>query len=256
MSEYEQSPSQRLRIVTAIGREFERVSQPAGTARRAQRRSAPRGGKAMVLAVALGLLCVGAAGAATGLLPGDVIPGGSDPENPHTHGTADQTVVARGVSPVAGPWRLTSMRHEATSESPAGDCLELLLLKPPPGSPIAATLLCQDAGKAEFKADSVPVVNTETGKSEILLFGAAPEGAGSVSVAADSGKTFPAELRQGPATFPGDAWVVVLPSGQKTGKLKLTDQNGNPGAELDTATYFDQLATWERQLAGEYGLEP
>jgi hypothetical protein len=205
----------------------------------------------LATALALGLLSVGAAGAATGLLPGDVIPGGDDPENPYTHGPEEQTVVARGVSPVAGPWRLTSLSHEATAESTAGDCLELVLTQPPPGSPIAATLLCQDAGKSDFKADSVPVINTVTDQSEILLFGAAPETAGSVSVAADGGKTSHAELRQGPTYFPGDAWVVVLPSGLKTGELKLTDEKGSLRDQMDASRYFDQLATWERQLAGE-----
>lgn len=250
MSNHEPSPREGLRIVTAIGGEFERVTRASG-AGRAGRHSAPRGGKVLALALAIGVLSVGAAGAATGLLPGDLIPGGNDPENPHTHGPEDQTVVARGVSPVAGPWRLTSLSHKATAESPAGDCLELVLLQPPPGSPIAATLLCQNAGKSDFKADSVPVINTVTDQSEIILFGAAPETAGSVSVETDGGKTSAAELRQGPAAFPGDAWVVAMPSGRKTGELKLTDQSGNPSAQLDASTYFDQLATWERQLAGE-----
>jgi hypothetical protein len=211
-----------------------------------------RGSKAIVIALAVGLASVGAAGAASGVLPvGTVIPGGSDPEDRFEHRLEDKTIVARGTSPVAGPWRLTSMRHHGnpeTGEAP-GDCLELLLTEPPEGTPIGATMLCQTLGKARFKADSVPVVDTSTGESEALVFGSAPEGVASVALSTDRGERERAETTEAPRNFgAGRPWVVVVPSDQNTARLQAIGGDGSARGELDATTYLEQLAIWERAL--------
>jgi len=211
-----------------------------------------RGGKVIALAVAAGFLSVGGAGAATGLLPvGTVIAGGSDPEDQYEHGPEDKTIVARGTSPVAGPWRLTSMRHQGnpeTGEAP-GDCLELLLTEPPEGTPIGATMLCQSLGESRFKADSVPVVNTSTGKAEALVFGSAREGVASVVLSTDRGEQDQARTTEAPWNFGASRpWVVVVRSDQSTARLRAIGGDGALRGELDATTYLEQLAIWERVL--------
>jgi hypothetical protein len=204
------------------------------------------------------LLIVGGAAAATGLLPvGSEIKAGGDQENPYEHGADDQTIVARGTSAIAGPWRLTTLRTAGDENSPAGDCVQLLLTQPPPGSPIAGTLLCQDAGKAEFKADSVPVVNAVSGDAETLVFGAAPASTSAVRLTLDGGKTIAAntsEVLPGSAFgsgFPGRPWVVVVPAGHKSGQLDALDENGGKQTTLDASRYLDQLAIWQRSVASK-----
>jgi hypothetical protein len=207
-----------------------------------------RGRTLFALAFTCALVLAGAAGAATGVLPvGSDIEGGHDNEIAHEHGTDDQHVVARGVSPVAGAWRLTALVHPADENSPAGDCLQLLIANPPQGSPISATMLCQDVGKTDFKADSVPVINRATGESEILLFGSSPGGTDAVDLTADGDKvgTRTEDAQDGVG---GRPWVMAVPSGHRKGELTASDEDAKATATLDASRYLDQLAIWERNL--------
>lgn len=211
-----------------------------------------RAARAAFVAVAVaGLLIVGGPAAATGVLPsGTSVESGSDPGSGHVHGNhADRTVLARGASPVAGPWRLTAVRTTADGNSPPGDCLQLLLTEPPPGTPMSATVLCQNVGETEFKAASVPVVNPLTGEAETLLFGAVP-GAGTVQLDADDGTTVAANATPLPpgSSFPARPWVMAVPSGPRTGDLHSTDENGRQQRTIDASRYLDQLSIWRRNL--------
>lgn len=204
----------------------------------------------MVFAVALltGMLLVGVAGAATGVLPvGSDIENGNDPEHEHEHGADDQHVVARGTSAVAGPWRLTALKHPADENSPEGDCLQLLVTDPPEGAPISATILCQDVGESAFKADSVPVIDTKSGNAETLIFGSSPAASALVELTADA-EMLRADTAETPAGFTGRPWVIAVPSGHKSGRLTSVDGDGVEQATLDASRYFDQLALWERNL--------
>jgi hypothetical protein len=185
------------------------------------------------------LLSVGGAAAATGLI-GDVIPDGQ--KDAHA-GPGDQYVVATGASPVAGGWRLSSLRHEAEHGAAAGDCLKLELTSPPPGTPIVGTLLCQNVGEAEFKADSIPVIDSTTGKAEALVFGAIPKAASSVVARGTSARV---ELKEAPKS-PGDAWLVAIPSGTNGAEISW-NQDGKTQDTLDASTYLDQLSIWERNI--------
>src|SRR5690349_7422958 len=182
--------------------------------RRSNRWSFARARGAFSVAVIGGLLVVaGGAGAATGLLPvGSEIEAGGDQENPYEHGSDDQTIIARGTSAIAGPWRMTTLRTAGDENSPPGDCVQLLLTDPPPGSPMAGTLLCQDAGKAEFKADTVPVVNAVSGAAETLMFGAAPSHTSAVKLTLDNDEGIAANTTDASpgssfgSGFPGRVW--------------------------------------------------
>jgi hypothetical protein len=192
-----------------------------------------------VAAAVVSLLSVGGAAAATGLI-GDVIPDGQ--KDAHA-GSGDEYVVATGSSPVAGGWRLSSLRHEAEDGAAAGDCLKLELTAPPPGTPIVGTLLCQKVGAAEFKAASIPVIDVVTGKAEALVFGATPKRASSVTT---SGTNARVELKEAPES-PGDAWLVAIPSGS-TGAEISWSQDGKAQDTLDASPYLDQLSIWERNI--------
>lgn len=205
---------------------------------------------------AVGFICaalfvmevVGAAGAATGIVPvGGEIEGGTDTENAREHGNDDQQVVARGTSPVAGPWRLTALKKSADENSPEGDCLQLLLIEPPKGSPISATILCQDVGESEFRVDTAPAIDVETGRSEIMLFGSSPTATESVELAS-GGETLRVKTTETPTRSGGRPWLIVAPPDLKTAKLVALDQAGAEVATIDAARYLDQLAIWERRL--------
>jgi len=251
MTNKQSTPSSGLRIVAAIGEEFDRVVEDHRDLALGGRPSPGRGGRLLAACLAGCLLLgVGAGGAATGILPvGSIIPGGQDPENKFEHGSDEQTIVARGVAPVAGPWRLTALRTKGNPDTgePPGDCLELLLTDPPPGSPIGATLLCQNVGKSEFKADSIPVIDTSSGAAELLLFGSVPEPASSVELTADVGAPRRAETYQAPPGFgAGRPWVMIASAGQEASRLWSINPNGSRRAELDASTYLEQLAIWQR----------
>lgn len=243
MSDHDQNVGSGLKVVTAIGQQFERVIRERDNVSKSVRTPVRRGSRVLLLALAGGMLTVGAAGAATGLLPvGSVIPGGSDPEAQHEHGSADQTVVARGVSPVAGPWRLTALRNEGSAEEAQGDCLQLHLSQPPEGSPIQATMLCTPIGDADLKAGSLPVSNSSSGEAELLLFGRAPDDSPSIELTTDTGRTFRAQANEAPAGFAGRTWLMAVPRGPKSGALEAEDRNGKPaGARLNVSDQLERL---------------
>jgi hypothetical protein len=219
-------------FLTEIRYEFERLEIEPPNGRRL-RSALPLG------AVAATLLCVGAAGAATGLI-GTVVPDGE--KDAHA-GAGQQYVVATGASPVAGPWELSSLHHEAEDGAGPGDCLKLELTSPPPGAGILGTLLCQKEGEADFEADAIPVVSAVTGEAETLVFGAAPKGASNVVV---RGASVRAELRAA-SHSPGDVWIVALPSATKDAEISWI-QDGKTRDTLDASRFMEQLHIWERNV--------
>lgn len=231
MTEWDHNPRGGLKIVAAIGQEFER--------------------RTVALGLAGAVVAATAAGAAAGVLPpiGSVIPGGADPEAQREHGSEAQTVVARGGSPVGGPWRLTAFKstgrveNGVTVESP-GDCLQLQLSQPPEGTPVEATLLCGASGDADLKAGSLPVSDSSSGDAELLLFGRAPEAATSIELSTDAGRTVRVEPYEAPSGFAGRTWLMAVPRGPKGGQLDWTDRNGKrAGAKLDASPHLERLAS-------------
>jgi hypothetical protein len=228
------------KFLALIRQEFERVEGPGSPGTEAHKRGGLRQGKVFVAAAVASLLVVGGAAAATGLI-GDVVPAGE--EDAHLAAPGGQRVVATGSSPVAGAWRLSALRHEAADGAPAGDCLKLELTAPPPGSPIAGTLLCQNVGEAQFKADSIPVVNQATGQAEALVFGASPKAATSVNARGTSSR---AQLKEA-AGSPVDAWLVPIPSGTSSAEVSWS-RDGKIQDTLDASRYLEQVSIWERNI--------
>ena len=204
--------------------------------------------RVLALACAGGLLLTATAGAATGFLPvGSVVHGGSDPEAAHEHG-GDQTIVARGVGSVAGPWRLAALRSAGNSHTgePPGDCLQLQLSDPPAGAPIEATMLCESDGTVDLAAGGLPVLDRPSGRAELLLFGSAPEGTRSVDLTAEGGRALRAETADPAAGLPGRAWVMPVPRGWSAGRLRGIGPDGEAGSALDASVQLARLAEMER----------
>src|SRR5690606_1569188 len=104
-------------------------------------------------------------------------------------------------------------------------CLQLTLLDPPSSTPIAATMLCQDEGTDSLASGALPVVDTVTGKSEILLFGSAPGTAETVTLTAPAGAS-EARTTERITGTPGRSWVMAVPSGRPAGSLHWKDAAG------------------------------
>jgi len=114
-------------------------------------------------------------------------------------------------------------------------------------------MLCQDLGKTEFKADSVPVVNVATGAAETLVFGPAP-GAGMVKLDADDRRVVATNAIAVPqaSDFPARSWVMAVPAGHESARLDSINENGEKLGTIDGTRYLDQLAAWQRSVAKAY----
>jgi hypothetical protein len=235
-----QATPRGLEVVAAIGREFDRL-QREGRGRTGQGSFVRWGRGTGALALMGGLVvAVAGAGAATGLLSvGDVVPGGGKPGPPAYGMAVGETIVATGTSPVAGPWRLGAYASEGMQfegevlEAQGTPCLRLVLSAPPAGTPLAATALCGGSGeKTSFAGSSLPVT-ANSGESEALLFGTAPETSESVVFTGD-GARISAPTTEGPAGAPGDVWVIPVPPGIRHARVTWYGTDDTvPGGTLE-----------------------
>lgn len=215
-----------------------------------------RRGRGVVVAAVVGALVVaGAAAAATDVLSvGSVIPGG-EPSGPPEHRLpVAETVVAKGSSPVAGQWRLTSHEGQGTVDNgevvePAGlPCIRLLLVNPPPGSPLDGSGYCGEV-EGDFTVAAVPVFDERASRSELLLFGPAPEEATAVELTGDDGVKIRVDAFDGPSGYDGDAWVIAAPPGVKNAKVTWIGENDDAvGDSVDASSQFARVASVEAQL--------
>jgi hypothetical protein len=234
-----------LKIVDAIGEQFQRLDQKTSRPRVKRRFLRP-----LALAFVGALLIATAAGAATGVLSvGSVIPGGGDPGFEHDAASPEQTVMATGTAPVAGPWQLTTYRSEGIVDDqgdvaePKGlPCIRFLLTAPPATNPINGSAFCLAPGKAEFNMMSVPVLDEASGENELILYGFAPRNAAGVQLTAADGETIRTDTQSGGTKFPGTIWVIAAPPGLEAAELDWVDGSGNrAGAKLDASRHFDRL---------------
>lgn len=242
MNEHADGPRRPLRVVEALGREFDRASQRE--AKSSWRRHAPRGRRAVALAAAGGLLAAGGAAAAIGIPPVGSVFRGEGFE--HNEQGVDETVVATGTAPVAGRWQLTffrSARTEARGEvlEPAGlPCIKLKLLDPGSENRFGGGGFC---GATPTFIASHPSVNLSDPGADgvILLFGRAPDQATAVELTADGGKQIRAET-QGPQNVPARYWLIAAPPGLKNARVTWLDKDGNPGDTRDVSYPFQPPA--------------
>jgi hypothetical protein len=244
MSEGMQGSGSELPVIGALRREFEHALEHE------TRRAPPRRGRTAGLAVAGALVLATASGAATGALDvGSEVPGGAPTGS---HQRAEERVLALGEAPVAGQWRLTSYTskefvHDGEVVERAGlPCIRLMLVDQR-HSPFAGSGWCAEIEDG-FYVGSVPYADAE-GRTEVVLFGIAPEGAAAVELSAEGGVRIQARMYEGPASFAGDAWVVAAPLGLRDATVDWVDGSGKPaGADLDASGSFQQARTLRRAV--------
>ena len=246
MAHWHDSSMSELKIVEAIGAQFERLEREPSPSNVKRRFVRP-----LALAFVAALLITTAAAAATGVLSvGSVIPGGGDPGFEHDQASPEQTILATGTAPVGGPWQLTAYRSEGivddqgeVAEAKGLPCIRLLLTGPPPTNPINGSAFCLAPGKPDFNASSIPVLDESSGKTELVVYGFAPKDAAGVRLTATDAQTIRTDTEPGGQTFPGSVWVIAAPPGLEAAELDWVDANGNPaGAKFDASRHFDRLA--------------
>ena len=239
-----------LRIVAAVGRELERVrAQEDG-------RSAPRlaavGRRSTVMAaLAAALLTATAAAAATGALElGDVIPGGAPTGESER---ADETLIAAGATPVAGPWRMTTYVSKKAvddngevMEEAGQPCLRLMLTAAV--TPMSGSGWCGEPND-DFVVAGLPVA-LKDGRSEVIFFGVAPETAAVVQLTAADGKTIDVPTLKPHASAPGKPWVMAAPLGLSHAEIAWVDDAGHPrGRPREVSSVFARAASLTRAVA-------
>jgi hypothetical protein len=245
VADWQDGSSSGLRIVDAIGGQFARLEQEANRASVKRRFLRP-------LALAFGglLVIAAGAGAAIGALSvGSVIPAGEDPGFEHRGPSPKQTVLARGTTPVGGPWQLTTYRSAGvvdeqgeSLEARGLPCIRLLLTAPPSRNPINGSAFCLAPGKPDFNASSIPVLDESSRKNELIIYGFAPTSAAAVQLTAAGGKTIRSDTEPGEPEFPGKIWVIAAAPGLEDAELDWVDRTGNQAeAKLDASRHFDQL---------------
>jgi hypothetical protein len=171
------------------------------------------------------------------------------PSFKHHGPSPEQTVLATGTARVGGPWRLTAYRSEGIVDED-GDlleakdlpCVRFLLEAPPPRNPINGSAFCLAPGKPDFNATSIPVIDSSSGRNELVIYGFAPDDAAGVQLTAAHGRTFRSDTKPGGAAFPGSVWVIAAPPGLEAAELDWVDRSGNAaGTPRDASRFFDQL---------------
>jgi hypothetical protein len=200
----------------------------------------------------IGFLCLLAAattaGAASGVLDvGSVIPGGKPTGPPENRLDVDETILAKGTDPVAGPWQIRSYKSKGMGVyhgevlEPAGlPCIRLVLIDPPVGTLLTGSGFCGEAGKGGFDIADVPVRDS-SGRVVVLLFGHAPEDAAGVELTAGGGTRIRVNTLEGPADVPGDVWQITTPPDLESARVDWLHADGRAaGADLDASIHLDR----------------
>ena len=183
------------------------------------------------------LACVVAAGGATAVASGAL--DGVPPER-------DETVIAHGVTPIAGPWRVSTYTNVETGEP----CLRLVLMEAV--TPIMGSGWCGEGDRA-FQVSAIPVTLLD-GRAEVLFYGVAPDTATEVQLIAAGGKQIAAPPEG--ATRWGRLWVLAAPPGLEGGTITWLDARGRRGSAAEDVS--DQFRRTKRQagIVERSGLEP
>ena len=260
MTEHEDTSQSGLTIVTALGREFERVLERDRGSSRLRRQFHRRTSGMLVLGFACAIAAAAAAGAATGALDvGSVIPGGEPSGPPENQLPVEQRVLATGTAPMAGPWKVTTYKSQGivvdgeVLEQPGSSCIRLVLSNPPARTPLAATGFCGEPANGGFDIADLPVRDS-AGNVEVLLFGHAPSDAVGVVLSADNGKSIRASTLPGPANLGSDVWAMAVPVDVPNARVSWLHADGTRGGadlDLDALRILDR---GQRLARGAWGV--
>ena len=174
-----------------------------------------------------GAVAAVAAVAAAALMAAVVLSGGEQEQGPTVReGPRPQQlpgrVVARGRTPVAGPWRMQAFRRNGQN------CVGVSLTKPRPDFIIGASAFCgpfrltPGFTRGEFWVPARPR------SRERILYGRAPERAAAVVVTARDLR-IRVKLHGGPKGIRGDFFLTVVPL-DLVGRVNWLDADGRPGS--------------------------
>ena len=157
-----------------------------------------------------------------------------------------ERTLARGTSSVAGPWEIrasTSERivYEDEEVQPAGlDCIMLVLLDPPAGTPRPGAGACGEFGENGLGALELPVMD-RSGRAQVLLFGRAPARAAAVEVTASNAEPMRAHTIAGPVDVDARTWVLTVPPGLQQPRIDwVTAEGARAGTRLDASHLMDR----------------
>jgi hypothetical protein len=198
--------------------------------------------------VATGLIAAGGVAAASGVLStGDVIPPNDQSIPPDRRLAVEETVLATGTAPVAGPWQMTAYKSEQSAGQPAGlPCVRLVLTDPPEGTPLIGSGFCGEVGD-DFGAASLPAIN-EVGDGQLLVFGITPTGTDRIELESPGAQAVQASVRDGGPSFTrGDVFVMALESDADQGELTAVSDDGTKSAKkIDAEGFFDRMQAFEQ----------
>ena len=195
-------------------------SELVAAATRQARRRTRVPARAMLGALATGLLVAGVAGAATGVLQiGTRVPTPREEQGDGLRYTSDRVVAATGTTRYAGQWRLLIVRSDQ------GPCLGLQAqgLGGPRNEwrPVEESPIGESCGPGTSSFDVATWMNPD----EPLVYGRAPEAAAAVRVrAAGFDRSVP--LHDGPDGVPGDFYLITLPVHVERFEISWVDANG------------------------------
>ena len=149
-------------------------------------------------------------------------------------GPTGRIVVAEGIAPVAGPWRMTiyesrgSVTDEGDLYEPEGlPGIELSLPDPPRsrpqrggGSGVIRNAPGFSRGQTTLRAGQGSIKDKVLG---IVLYGRAPERADQVRIAAAGGIRLLVKTRKGPPGVPGRFWFVATTRKLTDGHMRWVD---------------------------------
>jgi hypothetical protein len=156
----------------------------------------------------------------------------------------NETVVAAGVAPVAGPWQMLTYESERLADPETGEeyqpaglaCLGLHLVDPPADYPGGFGGQCGDFPRTPGFSRVQHTVRSTAGQAgEILVYGRAPERAAKVRLTARGEAPIEVAPLEGRDATGGDFYLIAVRPDLEKGRVNWIDAQGNegsPGIEL------------------------
>jgi hypothetical protein len=139
------------------------------------------------------------------------------------------TVLATGTAPLSGPWQLQTYEQED-----GGRCIGVSLLHADPQEEVTWSGICPHPGGSPlpvFIAQATGVPPTPD-QEEFLVYGRAPEEAGTVELVRDGEVAVRVRTFEGPDGVDGDFYLMTLPDLEMYGVMRWIGEDGRVGEEV------------------------
>ena len=178
---------------------------------------------------------------------------GDEPAAPgHPPTGAPETVLATGSSPIAGRWQITEFASETITDrgevvQPAGlPCVKLLLLDPPPGTPIVGSSQC-GLPRGELEVMSLPVPDAASGKVEVILWGRVADATRAIELSAEGVSPIRVLPSGRSPRARADVWALAAsPDLKKAIVSRLDSQHRRIGPPVDAASDMARARTFAK----------